>query len=157
MEVPRRLGQFSTIVVVVGSTFGSGVCRSPGGIAARIPDEGLFLAAWIVGGICVLAGALTYAELAGSLPQTGGVFVYLREGFGRMPAFLFGWAELTIIRASALGAIATVFAEYLLRMLGVSASEAFNAAQYVAPRSILAVANLHFLVIQIGALDPQLP
>src|SRR5437899_9828658 len=130
MEVPRRLGQFSTIVVVVGSTFGSGVCRSPGGIAARIPDEGLFLAAWIVGGICVLAGALTYAELAGSLPQTGGVFVYLREGFGPLPAFLFGWAELTIIRASALGAIATVFAEYLLRMLGTEFSR--DAVHYVA-------------------------
>src|SRR2546427_11784474 len=103
MELPRRLGLFSTIAVVVGSTIGSGIFRSPAGIAARIPDEGVFLAAWIVGGICVLAGALTYAELAGSLPQTGGVFVYLREGFGRMPAFLFGWAELTIIRAVSRG------------------------------------------------------
>src|SRR5207244_7615211 len=96
------------------------IFRSPAGIAERIPDAKLFFAAWIVGGLCILAGALTYAELAGALPQTGGVFIYLREAFGRMPAFLFGWAELTIIRASAVGAIATVFAEYLLRMAGVS-------------------------------------
>ncbi|PYS30190.1 MAG: amino acid permease [Acidobacteria bacterium] len=156
MELPRRLGLFSTIAVVVGSTIGSGIFRSPAGIAARIPDEGLFLAAWIVGGICVLAGALTYAELAGSLPQTGGVFVYLREGFGRMPAFLFGWAELTIIRASALGAIATVFAEYLLRMLGVSASESSNAVHYVAAASILLVATFNFVGIHIGALVQNL-
>ena len=156
MELPRRLGLFSTIAVVVGSTIGSGIFRSPAGIAARIPDEGLFLAAWIVGGICVLAGALTYAELAGSLPQTGGVFVYLREGFGRMPAFLFGWAELTIIRASALGAIATVFAEYLLRMLGVSASEGSNAVHYVAAASILLVATFNFVGIHIGALVQNL-
>ena len=156
MELPRRLGLFSTIAVVVGSTIGSGIFRSPAGIAARIPDEGLFLAAWIVGGICVLAGALTYAELAGSLPQTGGVFVYLREGFGRMPAFLFGWAELTIIRASALGAIATVFAEYLLRMLGVSAAESADAVHYVAAAAILLVATFNFVGIHIGALVQNL-
>src|SRR5438132_14169740 len=106
MELPRRLGLFSTIAVVVGSTIGSGIFRSPAGIAARIPDEGLFLAAWIVGGICVLAGALTYAELAGSLPQTGGVFGYLREGFGRRPAFLCGWGELPVLRGSALRDVA---------------------------------------------------
>src|SRR2546427_981872 len=148
MELPRRLGLFSTIAVVVGSTIGSGIFRSPAGIAARIPDEGVFLAAWIVGGICVLAGALTYAELAGALPQTGGVFVYLREAFGRMPAFLFGWAELTIIRASAVGAIATVFAEYLLRMAGVSGAATVH---YGAAITILFVAAFNAAGINIAA------
>src|SRR5213594_849945 len=120
MELPRKLGLFSTITVLIGSTIGSGIFRSSAGIAARIPDERLFFAAWIIGGVCVMAGALTYAELASALPRTGGVFVYLREAFGSLPAFLFGWAELTIIRASALGAISTVFAEYFLRMAGIS-------------------------------------
>src|SRR6516164_11507242 len=118
-ELPRRLGLFSAVAVLVGSTIGSGIFRSPAGIAARVPDARLFLIAWIAGGVCILAGALTYAELAGALPETGGVFVYLREAFGPVPAFLFGWAELTVVRASALGAIAIVFSEYFLRMLGI--------------------------------------
>src|SRR5262245_41513705 len=151
MELPRKLGLFSAVTVLIGSTIGSGIFRSSAGIAARIPDERLFFAAWIVGGVCVLAGALTYAELASALPRTGGVFVYLREGFGRLPAFLFGWAELTIVRASALGAIATVFAEYLLRMLGVGATNS-DTVHYVAAASILVVAYLTFAGVHIGAL-----
>jgi amino acid transporter len=99
--------------------------------------------------VCVLAGALTYAELAGALPYTGGVFVYLREGFGRLPAFLFGWAELTIVRASALGAIATVFSEYLLRILGFSPSG--DMVHYLAALSILVVAVFNMLGVNIGA------
>jgi len=146
--LPRRLGLFSAVAVLVGSTIGSGIFRSPAGIAERIPDAKLFFAAWIAGGLCILAGALTYAELAGALPQTGGVFVYLREAFGRLPAFLFGWAELTIIRASALGAIATVFAEYLLRMAGISDAAMIH---YGAAITILFVAALNAAGINIAA------
>src|SRR5262245_38597648 len=156
MDLPRKLGLFSAITVLVGSTIGSGIFRSSAGIAARIPDERLFFTAWIVGGVCVLAGALTYAELAAALPRTGGVFVYLREGFGRLPAFLFGWAELTIIRASALGAIATVFAEYLLRMLGLSVTSNSDTVHYVAAASILVVALFNFLGVRVGALIQNL-
>lgn len=117
-SLPRRLGLLSAIAVLVGSTIGSGIFRVPASIATRVPDEKLFLVAWVVGGFFTLCGALTYAELSAAFPRTGGVFVYLREGFGRLPAFLFGWSELTIVRASALGAISTVFAEYLLRLCG---------------------------------------
>src|SRR5262249_6167780 len=155
MELPRKLGLFSAVAVLIGSTIGSGIFRSSAGIAARIPDERLFFAAWIVGGVCVLAGALTYAELAGALPRRGGVFVYLREGFGRLPAFLFGWAELTIVRASALGAIATVFAEYLLRMLGLGVTSS-DTVHYVAAASILLVAFFNFVGVHIGALIQNL-
>src|SRR6059036_1035588 len=155
MELPRKLGLFSTITVLIGSTIGSGIFRSSAGIAARIPDERLFFAAWIIGGVCVMAGALTYAELASALPQTGGVFVYLREAFGSLPAFLFGWAELTIVRASALGAIATVFAEYLLRMLGVPLTQG-NMVHYIAAASILVVAVFNFVGIRFGALVQNL-
>jgi len=153
-ELPRKLGLFSAVAVLVGSTIGSGIFRSPAGIAARIPHEGLFFLAWIIGAVCVMAGALTYAELAAALPYTGGVFVYLKEGFGPLPAFLFGWAELTIVRASALGAIATVFAEYLLRMLGVEFTR--DAVHYVAAGSILLVAMFNVVGVRIGALVQNL-
>src|SRR5205085_2674025 len=65
------------------------------------------------GGATALFGALTIAELSGALPRSGGIFAYLLESFGPLPAFMFGWTELAVVRASALGATATIFAEYL--------------------------------------------
>ena len=116
--LPRRLGLFGAITIVVGITIGSGIFRSPAGIADRLPGPGAMLAVWVVGGILAMCGALSLAEVASSYPKTGGIYVFLREGWGRLPAFLFGWAELVIIRAAAIGAISITFAEYFLRVLG---------------------------------------
>jgi amino acid transporter len=151
--LPRRLGLISAIAVLIGSTIGTGIFRSPAGIATKVPDEGLYLLLWALGGFFSLCGALTLAELAGALPHTGGVFVYLREGWGKLPAFLFGWSELTIIRASALGAVATVFAEYLLRLLRI---ENQAAVHYVAAGAILLVAVFNILGVQMGAIVQNL-
>src|SRR6188768_2605285 len=117
-ELPRQLGLWSAIAVVIGTTIGSGIFRSPAGIAAKLPGPLPMLAVWTIGGVFALCGALTLAEVAGALPRTGGYFVFIREGWGRLPAFLYGWTELVIIRAAALGGISLTFAEYLLRGLG---------------------------------------
>ena len=109
--LPRSLGLFGAITVVVGITIGSGIFRSPAGIANRLPGPGPMLAIWVVGGVLAMCGALALAEVASSFPKTGGIYVFLREGWGKLPAFLFGWAELVIIRAAAVGAIAITFAE----------------------------------------------
>ena len=151
--LPRSLGLISAIAVLIGSTIGTGIFRSPAPIAGRVPDESLYLLLWMLGGFFTLCGALTLAELAGALPHTGGLFVYLREGWGRLPAFLFGWSELTIIRASALGAVATVFAEYFLRLLG---KESPAAVHYVAAGAILLVAVFNILGVKLGALVQNL-
>lgn len=151
--LPRRLGLISAIAVLIGSTIGTGIFRSPAGIATKVPDEGLYLLLWALGGFFSLCGALTLAELAGALPHTGGVFVYLREGWGKLPAFLFGWSELTIIRASALGAVATVFAEYLLRLLRI---ENQSSVHYVAAGAILLVAVFNILGVRMGAIVQNL-
>jgi len=147
--LPRSLGLISAIAVLIGSTIGTGIFRSPAGIATKVPDEGLYLLLWAMGGFFSLCGALTLAELAGALPHTGGVFVYLREGWGKLPAFLFGWSELTIIRASALGAVSTVFAEYLLRLFRIDSP---GAVHYVAAGAILLVAVFNILGVKAGAL-----
>jgi APA family basic amino acid/polyamine antiporter len=152
-SLPRRLGLISAIAVLIGSTIGTGIFRSPAGIASKVPFEGLYLLLWVLGGFFSICGALTLAELAGALPRTGGVFVYLREGWGRLPAFLFGWGELVIIRASALGAISTVFAEYLLRLLG---KEDPQTVHYVAAGAILLVAVFNILGVKLGALVQNL-
>src|SRR6185437_12831909 len=116
--LPRRLGLGSAIAVVVGITIGSGIFRTPASVTDRLPGPLPLFGVWVAGGIVALFGALTLAEVAAAYPDTGGIFVFIRKAWGRLPAFLFGWAELAIIRAAAVGAIATTFAEYLLRVLG---------------------------------------
>lgn len=118
VSLPRRLTLPGALAVVVGSMIGSGIFRSPAAIASRVPAPGALMGVWVGGGLLALCGALTLAEITTALPETGGIYVIVREGWGRLPAFLFGWAEVVIIRAAALGAVATTFAEYLLRTFG---------------------------------------
>src|SRR5512143_694521 len=108
-RLPRRLGLWSAVAVLVGSTIGSGIFRVPAGVAGQLQSPGPFILVWVLGGVFALFGALTYAELAAAMPRSGGVFAFILEAFGPLPAFLFGWSELVVIRASALGAIATIF------------------------------------------------
>ena len=115
----RRLGLWSAVAVLVGSTIGSGIFRTPAGVAALVGDVPLFLLAWVVGGVVVLCGALTYSELAAAFPRSGGVYVFVRESFGQLAAFLFAWAELWVIRPGAYGAIGITASAYTLRTLGV--------------------------------------
>jgi amino acid transporter len=115
----RRLGLWSAVAVLVGSTIGSGIFRTPAGVAQRVDDVPLFLLAWVLGGAVVLCGALTYSELAAAFPRSGGVYVFVRESFGPLPAFLFAWAELWVIRPGAYGAIGITASAYTLRTLGL--------------------------------------
>jgi APA family basic amino acid/polyamine antiporter len=156
-RLPRRLGLLSAWAVLVGSTIGSGIFRTPAVVAGRIGEPWLFVSGWIVGGVIALAGALTYAELAAMYPRTGGMYVYIREGFGRLPAFLFGWAELLVIRPAAYGAIAITSAEYFWRLLGVDGGTLagplpLSLAQLVAALFIVIVATVNYRGIQLGAL-----
>jgi APA family basic amino acid/polyamine antiporter len=116
----RRIGLWSAIAVVIGSTIGSGIFRSPAGIADKLPGPLPMLSVWVVGGIFAVCGALTLAEVSSALPRTGGVYVFCREGFGDLAGFLFGWGQLVMIRAASLGAISITFAEYFLRVVGVN-------------------------------------
>ena len=153
-RLPRRLGLWSAVAVLVGSTIGGGIFRTPAVIAGRVPEPVLMLVVWVLGGVLALCGALTYAELAAMYPRSGGVYVYVREGFGRLPAFLFGWSELLLIRASALGAIATPFAEYLLRSLGLDPTRPpyDGAVHWVAAVAIVLTATLNYVGVRWSAL-----
>lgn len=151
-QLARRLGFWSAIGIVVGVTIGSGIFRTPASIAFRVPDPALMLGVWLAGGLITLAGALSVAELAASLPQTGGWYVYLREGWGRLVGFLFGWSELVLIRASANGAISTVFSEYLFRSLGRDPAVNGVATDFVAAAAIVAAAVVNIRGVQLGAI-----
>ena len=151
VQLERRLGLWPTIGLVVGITIGSGIFRTPAVIAGRVPDPMLMLAVWLIGGLISLCGALSVAELAASLPRTGGWYVFLREGWGRLAGFLFGWSELVLIRASATGAIATVFSEYFLRSIGYDLSADDRIVDYVAAAAIVGAAWLNIRGTQVGA------
>jgi basic amino acid/polyamine antiporter, APA family len=153
-RLPRRLGLWSAVAVLVGSTIGGGIFRTPAIIAERVPAPLPMFGVWTLGGVLALCGALTYAELAAMFPRSGGVYVYVREGFGRLPAFLFGWSELLLIRASALGAIATPFAEYFLRSLGLDPTRPpyDGAVHWVAALAIVATATLNYVGVRWSAL-----
>ena len=153
-SLPRRLGLWSAVAVLVGSTIGSGIFRSPAGIANRLPGPLPLLAIWLTGGLFALCGALTLAEVAGVFPRTGGVYVYIRESWGRLPAFLFGWSELVIIRAAALGAISTTFSEYFLRVLGYNPGvQPYSTyVHFIAAAAILLTATFNYVGIRWGSL-----
>lgn len=137
--LPRRIGVWSGVAILIGSTIGSGIFRSPAGLADKLPGPGPMLALWVIGGLFALCGALTLAEVAGAFPQTGGVYVFIREAWGRLAAFLFGWSELVMIRAASLGAVSTTFAEYLVRVTGHDPTVApYNGyVHYVAAAAII--------------------
>jgi amino acid transporter len=154
----RQLGLWSAVAVLIGSTIGSGIFRSPAGIADKLPGPLPLMAVWVAGGLFALCGALTLAELSGALPETGGAYVFIREGWGRMPAFLFGWSELTMIRAASLGAISTTFAEYALRVLGYDPSVApySDWVHYVAAVAIMLTATFNYVGLKWGSLVQNL-
>lgn len=119
-QLTRELGVWSAGAVLVGSTIGSGIFRVPSTVAAQTGSVGGVVAVWVLGAVVSLFGALTLAELATLYPRSGGIYVFLREAYGPRVAFLFGWTQLVVIRPSALGAIAMIFAEYLGDLLGPS-------------------------------------
>jgi amino acid transporter len=147
----RRLGLLSSIGIVIGITIGGGIFRTPAGIATRVPEPMMMLAVWIIGGLVVLCGALAFAELAASMPETGGMYVYLREGWGRPYAFLYGWAQAVLIRAAALGGISSVFGEYFLRVFGFDPAVHPQWADYLAAGAIAFAAFVNIIGVQMGA------
>lgn len=143
-RLPRTIGLTGAIAVLVGTTIGSGIFRVPATVAERMGEPGPFMLVWLVGGILALFGALTLAELAAMYPRSGGVFTFLAEGVGRLPAFLFGWSQLVVVRAAALGGISTIFAEYLTRFVSLTPRQ----VQFVAAGVILTVGTLNYFGVK---------
>ncbi|WP_435006530.1 APC family permease [Tundrisphaera lichenicola] len=111
-KLPRVLGPTEALCVVVGSVIGSGIFIVPAGVAKSVPFLGGIALVWVIGGLFSMAGALTLAELSTMLPSAGGPYVYLREAFGRLPAFLFGWTEFLVIRTGSIATLAAAFGLY---------------------------------------------
>ena len=112
-KLDRQLDLFDSTMMVVGIVIGSGIFMTTGLMADALPSASLILIVWLLGGLQMLAGALTYAELGAAMPKAGGQYVYLREAYGSLPAFLFGWVAFIAYLTGTNAAIAVAVAEHL--------------------------------------------
>ena len=128
------------IFLVAGMVIGVGIFKLPGLVAGNAASAMQFFAAWIVGGVACLCGALVYAELASRYPETGGEYTFLRHGLGEGAGFVFAWSRMTVIQTGAIAAVSFVFGEYASQIVSFGAqSNAIWAAIGVA---VLTALNL---------------
>jgi basic amino acid/polyamine antiporter, APA family len=144
----RRLGLFSGTMAVVGGIIGGGIFRTPAAVAERAGSADVTLAVWVVGGAVALAGALCFGELGARRPRAGGGYVYLREAWGPLPAFLYGWALLLVIATGAIAAVAVMFADYTLALFGLPARLTLP----LAIGAIVLLSGINYLGVRSGAL-----
>jgi len=112
-KLKRQLGLFDSTMMVIGIVIGSGIFMTTGLMAEVLPSPSFILITWALGGVMMLAGALTYAELGAAMPKAGGQYVYLREAYGPLPAFLFGWVAFIAYLTGTNAAIAVAIAEHM--------------------------------------------
>jgi len=112
-QLDRKLTLYGLTMIAIGSCIGSGIFVTPYVVVEAVPHHALVLLVWVLGGVIALTGALTFAELGGMFPEAGGVYVYLREAYGEIAGFLYGWIILLVINTGALAALGVALAEYL--------------------------------------------
>jgi APA family basic amino acid/polyamine antiporter len=112
-DFQRRLSLFDATMLVAGTMIGSGIFIVSADIARDTAGAGWLILAWIITGVMTILGALCYAELAAMLPHAGGQYVFLREAYGRLPAFLYGWTAFTVIQTGTIAAVCVAFAKFL--------------------------------------------
>jgi basic amino acid/polyamine antiporter, APA family len=112
-ELRRELGPWAAASIVVGTVIGSGIFLVPRTMIQRVGTPEMVFAVWIFGGLLTLAGALSYAELAAALPEAGGEYTYLREAYGPMWGFLYGWTQMWVAKSGSIATLATAFFYYL--------------------------------------------
>lgn len=130
----RQLSLFDSSMIMMGIVIGSGIFVTTGIMAENLPSPILILLAWLFGGLLTLAGALTYAELGVTFPESGGQYVYLREAYGKLAGFLFGWVLFLVYMTGGIAALALAFTEYMGRFI-----------PSVGPGVIIFKVNFHFL------------
>src|ERR1700676_5017396 len=123
-ELVRTL-RLRDLLLFIGSVIGSGIFLTPGLIFRQLDGSvGVSMLVWLVGGVLSLLGALTYAELAACNPEAGGLYCFIRDAFGRLTAFLYGWCLFLVIASGSVAALARAFSRYLAEIIPLSATGA---------------------------------
>ena len=148
----RRLGLFSGTMVVIGGIIGAGIFLNPAIVAQRVRTPFLTLAVWVLGGLIALAGAFCFGELGNRKPRAGGGYVYLRDAYGLLPAFLYGWALLLVMATGAIAAVAVTFARYLAVLLALPDA----AILPVAIAAITILSTVNYVGVKPGAVTQNI-
>jgi len=139
-------------MAVVGGIIGGGIFRTPATVAERLRSPGLVLLAWVIGGLVALIGAFCFGELGQRRPRAGGGYVYLRETFGPLLAFLYGWTLVLVIATGAIAAVSVTFADYTLALAGLS--HRFSAPLAVA--AIVFLSGINYLGVRPAAITQNI-
>ena len=141
-SLQRALGALDGASLTIGAVVGTGIFLTAGDVARSLPHPALVLGVWLAGGLLVLAGALGYAEMGAMYPRAGGLYHFLKEAWGPLPAFLYGWTCLMVIMTGGIAAIAVGFGDYFGALV-----PAFSST-----RQVLSVGALHVNGAQLAAL-----
>lgn len=144
----RRIGLFSGIMMVIGGIIGAGIFRNPAEVARRVVSTELTMLAWVIGGVIAIVGAFCYGELGARNPKAGGGYVYLRDAFGELPAFLYAWTLLLVIATGAIAGVAVTFANYTVALFGLGT----QATVPLAIGAILLLSAVNYLGVKPGAI-----
>jgi len=159
----RKLNLLDATFLVIGGVVGSGIFMTTGFIAEYLPSPGMILIIWLIGGVITLCGALSFAELGAMFPKAGGQYVYLREAYGPLAGFLYGWGFFWVIECGGIAALAVGFGEYfgyffpflstktyLLKLSIAGFNYSLSAGQLVAVASIVVLSAINYFGIKSG-------
>ena len=136
-RLARRLGLYDATMLVMGGIVGSGIFINPYVVARRVHTPFLILGAWVLGGLIALAGAFVYRELAARFSEAGGQYVYLREAYHPLVAFLYGWCLLLVVQTGGMAAVAVTFSRYLREIAPIPLSESVIAVLVMPSGSVM--------------------
>ena len=157
MNEPKKLSLFDATMLVMGGIIGVGIFFNPVAIARAVPNETAYLAMWLIGGLAAMSGAMTFAELSATFPRVGGWYVWLREAFGAMTAFLFAWIVLFVVSTGACAIVARFFAGQIGALfLGESATTNDPEVIAIAGAAIVLVTGLGLMGLKSGAIFQNL-
>ncbi|MBI2401828.1 MAG: amino acid permease [Gemmatimonadetes bacterium] len=148
----QRLSVFDATMLVMGGIIGAGIFLNPAVVAQRVSQPALVLGVWVLGGAVALAGAWCFAELGARKPLAGGGYVYLRDAFGPLPAFLYGWTELLVINSGGIAAVSVTFATYTISLAGLSTA----ATAPLAMGAIAVLSTINYLGIKPGSVTQNI-
>jgi len=146
-DLKRELGLFDAVMINAGTMIASAIFIVPATVAAAVHGTALMTLVWVIGGIVSLLGALSIAELAAAYPEAGGQYAYLREAYGTVWAFLYGWANFAVINTASIAAIAVGFARYIGFFTPLSEA----AIRVIAVLSIVGLTLLNCRGVRLGA------
>ena len=146
-ELPRKLGLIDSISIVVGIIIGAGIFLVPSDVARSLPSTPLIAAVWVAAGILTFFGALAFAEMGAAMPTTGGQYIFLREAFGPLWAFLCGWTFLLVSMTASMAWLAVSFCRYLAYFIPLEPWQ----AKCVAVAMVVVLTYINYRGVVLGA------